>query len=353
MQERFLLRSGLNLRSAVISNGMTLSTKILIILGSILTVGMLSFIIYKQLEISNRQQAIESQVVLQKELVGNIMRSQNSYATKDDINQLIKDNGLSLKAIQDDLSKLHAEITAVNAIVVSSNGQHGTNLPSTGTGPSNPNPIDPVCKDGTPCPTSDPFEYQKKTQQLSLHEEFGSTKVPFGTIGFSAWQKAPWSVDILPREYHVTNVVGTDENQRTYFYNKFSVKVDGKTYDVKISSAQTKQEYPEAKWSFMNPRLFAGIDGGFNISQNKAEFTPSASVSIISYGRFKAQPDFSVLQVGIGYGTVSRKPQLVITPFSYNIGKHIPLMNNTYIGPSLQAGTDGSVSAMIGLRVGL
>lgn len=332
---------------------MTTLNKILIICAALLTFGALSFIIYKQNEMSNRQQAIESQVVQQKELVDNILRSQNTYATKSDIDKFIKDNGMNLKAIQDDLNKLHAEITAVNTLVVNSNGQHGTNIPTTTTGPDNPNPNPPTCKDGTPCQNADPFGYQLKTQQLSLHEDFSGTKVPFGTVGFSAWQKDPWSLDVLPREYHVTSVVGTDENQRTYFYNKFTVKVADKSYDVKISKAETKQEYPTASWSFWNPRLFAGMDAGVNISQFKGEFTPSVSVSAISYGRFKTQPDFSFLQLGLGYGTVSKKAQFVVTPFAYNVGKHIPLMNNTYIGPSVQLGTDGGVSVMLGLRIGL
>lgn len=326
---------------------MSLSTKILIWAGAVLTIGLLAFIVYKQVEISNRQQAIETQVVLQKQLVDNIVRSQSTYATKDDIDKFIKDNGVNLKAIQDDLDKLHAEVNSVNAIIVTSNGQHGTNIPSTGTGPVNPNPtpVDPS--------NPDPFGYLAKQQNLDLNEDFSGVKVPIGSVGFSAWQKAPWSLTVLPREYHVTNVIGTDENQRTYVYNKFSVKAGDKTYDVKIASAQTEQVYPEAKWSWWNPRLFVGADGGVNISQPKGEFTPSINVGIMSYGRYKTQPDFSILGVGVGYGTISTKPQLIVTPVTYNIGKHIPLMNNTYIGPSLHVGTNGDISIMGGIRVGL
>lgn len=322
---------------------MTLFNKILIGLAATLTLGLLFFIAYNQFEISKRQQMIETSVVQQKELLDNIMRSQSSYASKKDVEQFIKDNDVNLKTIQEDLNKLHAEITAINVLVVTSSGQHGTNLPSTGTGSENPNP---------PSDNKDPFGYQKKTQQLSLSEKFGDVNVPFGTVGFSAWQKAPWSIDILPREYHVTNVIGTDENQRVYFYNKFSVKVDNKSYDVKISRAETLQEYPDSKWSF-NPRLYGGFDAGLNASNVKGEFTPSVSVAMFGYGRYKNQPDISVLQVGAGYGMVSKKPQFVITPFAYNVGKHIPLMNNTYVGPSVQLGTDGGVSVMLGLRIGL
>lgn len=324
---------------------MSLATKILLFIGAVLIVGLLGFIAFKQIEISNRQQAIETQMVAQKELVDNITRSQNTYATKDDIEKFIKDNGVNLQAIQDDLDKLHAEVTAVNTVIVNSKGQHSSNVPTTSTGLSNPNPVDPK--------NPDPNGYLSKQQNLDLNEDFSGTKVPIGQIGFSAWQKDPWSVNILPREYHVVNVLGTDENQRTYVYNKVTIKAGDKDYDVKITKAQTEQEYPEAKWSWFNPRLYAGADGGVNVGAVKGEFTPSVNVSIMSYGRYKTQPDFSILGVGVGYGTVSKNAQLVVTPFAYNVGQHIPLMNNTYIGPSIQVGSNGDVSLMGGIRIGL
>jgi hypothetical protein len=321
---------------------MSLLTKILIFLGAIIVILGLGFIIYKQNEISNRQQAIETQIVQQKELAGNIMRSQNGYATKDDIEKFIKDSGVNLRAIQDDLNKLHASISAANTIVVTSSGQVMGNLSSSSTGAVNPTPT-----------SIDTYGYLKNAQILNLHEDFSGTPVPIGQVGFSAWQPSPWNINVLPRQYKVTNVIGTDDNQRTYVYNKFVVTVDNKDYEVKIAKAETKQEYPTAKWSWWNPRLFIGADGGINANKVKGEFAPSINLGIMSYGQYKTSPDFSVLQVGVGIGVVSQKPQFILTPGAYNIGKHIPLMNNTYIAPSLQVGIDGSISIMAGLRVGL
>jgi hypothetical protein len=332
---------------------MSLSTKILIWLGAVLFIGSLGFIIYKQVEISNRQLAIESQVVAQKNLVDGIVRSQSTWTTKDDLDKFIKDNGVNLKAIQDDLNKLHGEVTASNLVTVNSQGQHVGNLPSSGTGPTNPNPTVLTCKDGTPCPNADPFGYNLKQQNLNINENFDDKKVPIGQVGFSAWQKDPWSIDIKSREYNVSSVVGTDENKRMYFYNKFTVKVDGKDYDLPIKKATTEQVYPEAKFSWFNPRLYMGADGSVGLSPVKGEFTPNLNVQIMSYGQYKNQPDFSILQVGAGYGTIAKRPELVVTPVSYNVGKHIPLMDNMYVGPSLSVGTDGNVFVGGGIRVGL
>lgn len=330
---------------------MSLSTKILIWLGVVLTLGILGFIVFKQIEISNKQAAIETQVVLQKQLVDNIVRSQSTYASKGDIEQFIKDNGVNLKAIQDDLNKLDANVDAVNAIVVASSGQHGSNIPSTGTGNTNPNPVDP--KD------PDPWGYQKKEQSLSLNENFDQTQVPIGKVGFSAWQQSPWSMDILPREYHVINVIGKDENERDYVYSKFSVKVSDKSYDVKIASAETKQEFPAAKFSFWNPRLFLTTGGGVNLSKIdpvNGSFNVGGAIGIMSYGKSKPNPDISVLQVGAGYESNKSEFGVIINPVNFNVGKLIPtggLINNIFVGPSTQITPSGSVFVGANVSVGL
>lgn len=327
---------------------MTLLNKILIFAGAALIIGLFGFTIYKLNEISNRQIAIETQVIAQRELVDGIMRSQNQYATKDDIDKFIKDNGVNLKAIQSDLDNLHAEISSVNVILVNSAGQHGTNIPSTGGGGTNPNPVNPN--------NPDPFGYMKKEQVLQLNEKFGALDVPFGKVGFSAWQEKPWSINISPRQYKVVNVVGTDENQRNYFYNKFSVNVDNKDYDIKITTAETKQEFPEAKFSFWNPRLFLTAGGGVNVTSAPPQGSANAGVTlgIMSYGQFKTNPAISVLQLGIGYETSSQRPVAIINPVNFNIGGILPkgLANNTYLGPSLQVNTAGNIITGANLSIG-
>jgi len=324
---------------------MPLYQKILIWLGIIATFGVLGFIVYKQIEISHRQEMIEQNVVAQKQLIDGIVRSQASWATRDDVEKFIKDNNINLRAIQDDLDKLHAEITAVNIAVSTSKGQVGTNV-STKPGPVvNPNPIDPK--------NPDPYGYMKQQQVLALNEDFGTVKVPIGTVGFSAWKENPWDYEIKSREYKSATVIGTDENQRQYFYNKFTVKVDGKEYVLPVISTTAKQVVPEAKFHWFNPRLYIGVNGAVGLNPVKGEFSPNINLQLMSYGRYKTQPDWSVLQVGAGYGTISQRPELTVMPISYNIGKPIPLINNTYVGPSLSVATDGNVFVGGGIRVGL
>lgn len=333
---------------------MPLYAKILIILGSVLIFGLLGFIIYNQQESAKRQIAIESQIVLQKELVDKIVRSQSEYTSKKDLEEFIKNNGISLTAVKKDLDKLNAQVDAMNIILVASNSQKVTNLASSSTGPENPDPpVVSICKDGTPCPNADPFGYLKAQQNRTLFEDFGQLKLPIGSVGFSAWKDKPWTIDIKGREYKISSVIGTDSNQRTYFYNKVSVSVDGQNYDLPIKQAITKQEYPEAKWNWWNPRLFLGIDAGISLNSLSPQVIPNLTLGVFSYGKYNNQPDFSALQVGAGISTISQKLQLVVTPISYNIGNHLPLIKNTYIAPSLHIDTDKNISTLLGIKVGL
>lgn len=333
--------------------------KILVGIGTVITLGMLAMIIYQQHELKTQQTAIQASLTAQQQLVDGIMRSSSQYATTADLQKFASDNGLNLKTIQDNLNQLNSQLTSINVVTASSTGQKQGNLPSSDQGPANPTPPPATIVTCTPggtvtCPSTDPFGYQKAEQDFALNEDFGTLRVPFGTVGFSAWQQTPWNVNVLPREYSVDTVVGVDENEKQTFYNKFSVNVGGKSYDIPIKNATTKQQVPTPTWSWWNPRLLMGIDGGINISHVRGEFTPHVGLGIMSYGQYKTTPDFSILEVGLGYGTINKTAEVVITPVAYNIGKKLfsPLMNNTYIGPSVQIGTDGSIGVGGGLRVG-
>lgn len=323
---------------------MNLSTKILIGLGAVITTIIIGLLLYNTYQVNKRLEAIQTQTTQMKQLADNINRAQTTWATKEDLDKLAKQNNLDIGAIKDDLKTLNASLTAINITTVHSSGQIGNNIPSTSTTP-NPN--------HTPAPPIDMFGYWRNRQVFKLDEKFANVTVPIGEVGFSAWQEKPWDVNIAPREYKAITVLGTDENQKQYAYNKFIVKVGDKEYPVKINDNTFAQEYPSPKFSWWNPRLYLGIDGGINVNSVHGEVTPSVNLGIMSYGRYKNQPDLSILQVGVGYGIDSRRPQFLLTPVTYNIGQHIPLMTNLHVGPTVQVGTNGEVTIGGGFRVGL
>lgn len=332
----------------------TVVGKILLFVGIILTLGGLGLVIYSQHQLSVQQTAIQTEQIAQRQLIDGIVRSQTSWATQQDVATLLAANGINadaLKAIQNDMSSVKASLTTANVVTVNSQAQNTTGQVSTGTGPVNPDPIGPVANG---CANPDPFGFLQAEQDFQLNEQFGNVKVPIGSVGFSAFKAAPWSTHILAREYTVDNIIGTDENQRNVVYNQVNIKEGTNTYKVPITTATTKQVYPTAKFSFWNPRLLLGVDGGINLNNVKGEITPTINIGIMSYGQYKTTPDFSVLEIGAGYQAINKRPAVVITPVAYNIGRNVfsPLMNNTYIAPSVSLSTDGNWTISAGVRVG-
>jgi hypothetical protein len=76
-------------------------------------------------------------------------------------------------------------------------------------------------------------------------------------------------------------------------------------------------------------------------------------MAFMNYGRYVATPDLAVLQIGVAVNTLDKKGYISLTPVSYNIGKHIPFVKNTYLGLSVNAAIDGTIAVTGGLKVGL
>lgn len=303
----------------------------------ILLTSVFGFIIYKQNQIIENQKSIEANVILQKQLVDGIVRSQNQFASKDDIENFAKQNDLNLKAVQKDLDTLGATVKSVTITIAKSNPQVVEYVPTTSVGKENPTPT-----------IVDTYSYLNKEQRLNVFENFGKLNVPFGTIGFSAWQKDPWSLDIKQREYKLSTVIGVDDSDRQIAYNKFSVVVDGKSYELPITS-EIKQTTPDPRFFIWNPRLFLGLSGGIDTS-GKSQFGPTVSIALMSYGKTKTSSDFVFLGFG---GLLKDHPALEISPVMYNIGQHVPLIKNTFIGPTYTFDTNKTSGFMLGLKVGL
>lgn len=327
--------------------------KILLAVFGVLMVSAIGFIIYQQHEMSVLQQQMNTSVVAQKQLIDSITRSSSQYVSKADLDAFAAANGVSMAALQSDLKTLNATISGVNTIAVNSGGVHQTGVGSTSTTPTtNPLLANVLC-DGKEMSCPDPYGYQTNMQNLILNEPFGTTQVPIGTVGFSASQKNPWTINTYPRTYNITNILSTDQNGKQYVYNKFSINANNKDYAVNITNSKFEQQLPAASLSWFNPRLIIGADAGYDITKIRGEFTPNISVGFISYGQTKAQPSWSFAEVGVGYGTVGKTLDIQIAPAQYNLGQHLTFIRNTYVGPVVGIGINGDFSVGAGLRVGL
>lgn len=336
---------------------MNLTTTNKFLIGALILtiVGCITFIMYKEYEISQRQKAIEETIIAQKQLTDNLIRSMSQYATSDQIKQYLNDNKVDVSAIEKDIATLHAKIDSVNTFITDSLGYDWHDLPSTDKQPGgNPKPPEKVVCEGQQIDCfKDPNHYLSTQQSLILNEKFKNLDVPFGKVTFDGSKDAPWSVAVSNREYKVLTIQATDENNRIIDYNKFIVTVDGKEYSMPIISAATQQVYPDPVFRWWSPRLYLGFDVGFNFAQIEMEYGPNINLAIMNYGKYVQTPDFSILQLGLGAGLKTHQAYFTVTPFAYNVGKHFPFIMNTYLGPSMQVSTHGDVAAMIGLRLGL
>ena len=324
---------------------MNWKTKTGIIAAILLIVMTLAFIIKNQQDTIKRLQVIETSVTESKNIGDGIVRAQSSYVTKKDLETLMHEQQLNMEAIKKDMDTLGAHVTAVGTVHVSTPGYTGSNIQSTTI---TPRPDPPPA--GTP--VKDEYGYLTSTQWLTLTEPYGNgTEVPFGKAGFSAWQKKPWSVQVAPREYSSTTVLGENAEGRHYAYTRFQIKVDGKTYTIPITDSKIVEEYPTPSFSF-NPRIYLGVDIGAIMNPPvHAEVTPSVGVSFFSYGQTKVSPEWSFLTLGLGYATQSKAGVLVLAPVNYNVGKHLPLMDNLHIGPAISIDLKGEVGLYVGARV--
>lgn len=338
-------------------------TKVGMIAGFVLLVAMLGFIVKMQWDASKQRNAFNKEMIEMKQLADGIVRNQSRYVSKDDLDKFAKDMDLDLAAIKKDLNKFGAEVEGISSIMARSVGQTGSNLGSVGTRPKDPNdpnnPEVPTCPDGTTCP--DPFGYQINEQLFSFNEMFtDGTDVPLGSVGFSAWKSTPWSVDIMPREYHVATVIGRDEDGRVYVHNKMRIGVDGKMHTVPIEQAEFQEVYPESEFRF-DPHLNLGVDVGASIATSadsnepavQADVVPNLQVTLFSYGETKVNPDWTFLGVGLGYEAQRNSLGILLSPVNYNIGKPIPLMDNMYLGPVVGVDLEGNVLVGGGIRVSL
>lgn len=313
--------------------------------GIVILLGILLLIIKYQYDTITRLTAIEKSVVAQKTLSDGTTRSESSYVTKEDLERFAKDNGTNLNDIKEDLKRLDAKVQGVQVVRVITTGYQGTDIGSTGqTSNTTPVVIDPA--------NPDPFGYLSNRQTLRLTEPFGDVSVPFGEVGFSSWKDRPWDLTILPRQYKVTNVLGTDEDGRHYVYNRFAIEVDGKTHDIKIIEAKFVEEFNKTRFRF-NPRLYAGFDGGVYFTQPSGAFNPNIQLALFSHGRTKPDPNWTFLGIGTGYEVVQDKFNFVLTPVSYNIGHHLPFVNNIFLGPTISADFYSNVALMVGMHFGL
>lgn len=342
---------------------MKLSHKIVLGILAVALLAAVVAIIKLQWDLKSQNDLLRQQVVEMKQLQDGIVRSQSEIMSKEDFKKFSDNLDLNLDAIQKDLDQFDANIKGIGTLIATSRGVKATGLPSTNTSPrpedpNNPNEL-PTCSDGV---CEDPYGYLTYSQHRSLFEPFSDdVQVPIGEVTFEAWKESPWSLNLVPRQYKVNTVLGTDEDGRHYVYNRFQIEADGETHDIPIEQSEFVEEMPEASFKW-DPHVRLGVSIGPSIATGglkpdqprvRAEVQPTLDVSLFSYGQTRVNPEWMFLGIGIGYETQNNDLGILINPVDYNIGEHIPLINNLYLGPTIGTDLSGNIFVGGGIRVGL
>lgn len=300
----------------------------------------------------------------QKTLKDGTVRSSSSYASKEDIEKIIKESGINISDLKKDLDDLNSEIKGVQRVVALSNGSIVKNTGSTSTSPGK-EPDGTVVKppmvecNGTQVSCPNPYGHFTNKQNLKLVEDFNGKKVDIGDVSFSAWREKPWDYQIYPRQYKLTTVVATDENGKISSYNKMIVSSNGVDTDVPIAQSSFKEQFPSSSFRF-NPRLYMGVDAGVSVyslkgilPSNIGQVTPNLQLALFSYGRTKLDVEWIFLGLGVGFDGINKNFSLLLSPLAYNVGKPIPFVENLFFGPSVSLDADGNIGVLLGARVGL
>jgi hypothetical protein len=146
-----------------------------------------------------------------------------------------------------------------------------------------------------------------------------------------------WRVGTYPLEFHQTIVESENPdgtfNRAVEFHieNNKNKETKGIEFPVKLTDVKwEKMELKDKSISWWNPRLGLGA-----VSTNGL-FGPKIDLSISSYGRTKVDMDWRFLTFGLGvYKDVDDVSKMFGTfePFSWNLGKALPLIENVFIGP--------------------
>lgn len=293
----------------------------------------------------------------QKVLPNNVVKSEVETVTK--------------KQLEEEMSRLRYDLDSIRKDLKSSGGgtPTGVNLTITQTGGTDQKGVKSDREEDTkptPAATSstdttlprDVNGYYSKKQFKRLDEDFSGQSIPIGEVGFDAnnppkANPGPWSVKIFPRKYSSSTVIAVDRDGRNKLYNKFFIEVDGKVYEIKIDTAHYSETYPKPQLYFPNLRLYMALGAGAQVKPLQFALSPNLSLSLFSFGRTKSDSTWMFAGLGLGYEAMDQEPVFVLTPVGYNVGRHLPFVENIFVAPQVSVDFAGNVGIYGSLAVGL
>jgi hypothetical protein len=165
-----------------------------------------------------------------------------------------------------------------------------------------------------------------------------------------------WKTGSYPLEYYTTVVESENKDgsfsraAEAHIENNATKESKGKEYPIEITDFKwEKFERKEKSFSWWNPRL------GLGLTTTNNDIAPKLDFSIASYGKTSVDMDWRFLTFGVGAvqsgSNNSWKTIGSFEPFSWNVGKVLPLIKNMFIAPTVTYDSDAEISIGAGVSI--
>ena len=148
-----------------------------------------------------------------------------------------------------------------------------------------------------------------------------------------------WTTGTYPVKLHTNIAIGKNKDRSDAYVEAYMTSDvfnadKGKKFPIDIESVSWVQTHLKDKKFIYNPKLSLGVALSGDI------FT-TLGISFFSYGRDVDDMDWKFLNIGGGFS--SNNGLIFVSPVEYNLGKHIPYINNLFISPFMGADKNSGV----------
>lgn len=324
--------------------------KAIIFLAIIAALGFGGLKAYNWLNFKFKQQEIQQQADLEearkyKEYAENLARANTQLVNslRDEIKKLRQENSAAIQSMLDDIDNKNEEITNLGETIASLR-QDIVDLRVK---------ADATYKEDTGDYNESSF---KKVMYRTENEEGEKVEVPIAWAMYYPNREPDkrWKTGVYPLEYH-SKIIQTEQEDgqwntytQVWFENNKDRESRGLEVPVDITSSEFKQVVDRKKeFHWWAPHVNLNLDAGYGGGGEKVGGGLSFSTS--GYGRTKNDLTWRFLDFGIS--TDGDDLWGKFSPFAYNIGEHVPLVSNTFIGPHVGYSTDGDIFVGLSLSI--
>jgi len=154
-----------------------------------------------------------------------------------------------------------------------------------------------------------------------------------------------WRIGTYPLEFHTKTVVSEREDGTFNNYTELSlfVKRDefwkNREYPIRIPEGGARfkmvpYDRSERSFKLWDPHLKFGLGAGIDDS-GEADAYGYLGVSLMSYGPREEYSDWDFIEIGGAFGLEEGNPGLYLSPFSVNLGKYLPLVEEFRLQPGV------------------